>query len=298
MADSIHPSIQVEVDCGFNHLEELGRLPVLDLEVWIGEAEDGVWKILHTHYMKDVSNRLVMASRSAHGQNTKRNVMVNEICRILKNCSTYLPCMVVADKVSYFVRRMEYSGHDEEFRYKVVKTAVKRYEKRVERWHKGEAMYADNRDDQTKEADKTEKKRQWYKGDGKYESVLFVQPTKDSELKKKVQQLAKRNKVKVKVVERAGLTVKRVLQRSDPYEKKYERKDCVMCELGKSGECRERGCGYQLMCKTDGRKYRGQTGRSVYERVREEVRDWKKEDVRSPLWRHSQLFHQGQGFDM
>ena len=40
------------------------------------------------------------------------------------------------------------------------------------------------------------------------------------------------------------------------------------------GECRSRGCGYELVCKEDGKKYVGQTGRSVYERTKEEWRGW------------------------
>ena len=128
---------------------------------------------------------------------------------------------------------------------------------------------------------------------------MFVQPTKDGELKRKVQEVARRNGVKVKVVEKAGLTMKKVLQRSDPYSKKdCGRSDCPVCRYGLVGVYRSRGCGYQLKCKADNRKYKGQTGRSVYERVKEEVRDWEKEDEKSPLWRHSQLFHQGQGFEL
>ena len=44
-------------------------------------------KILHTHYMKDVSSRAVINAFSAHSMEMKTNVMVNEVCRILKNCS-------------------------------------------------------------------------------------------------------------------------------------------------------------------------------------------------------------------
>ena len=131
-----------------------------------------------------------------------------------------------------------------------------------------------------------------------YDCVMFVQPTKNSELKRKIQGIAKRNKVKVRVVERAGLTMKKVLQRSDPYMKRCERDDCPVCDMGKPGDCRTRRCGYQLTCKEDGRKYRGQTGRSLYERVKEEIRDLGMEGEKSPLWRHAQLFHQGLGFDM
>ena len=100
--------------------------------------------------------------------------------------------------------------------------------------------------------------------DGKYDSVMFVQPTRNSELKKQVQKLA--NKVRVWVVECVGLTVKKVLQRSDPFVKRCGRNDCPVCEHGRLGECCSRGCSYQIACKEDGRKYsRGQTGRIVYE---------------------------------
>ena len=102
-------------------------------------------------------------------------------------------------------------------------------------------------------------------------SVLFVQPTVGSELKRKVQMSARRNDVKVKVIEKAGLTVKKALQRSDPYpKKKCGRGDCETCEFGMDGdappgECKTRGCVYQLTCREDGMIYRGHTGRSVYE---------------------------------
>ena len=128
---------------------------------------------------------------------------------------------------------------------------------------------------------------------------MFVQPTEGSELKKKVQQIAKRNKVKVKVVEKAGLTVKKVLQKSNPFGKKAcHRDDCAMCRYGRPGDCFIRGCGYQWMCKTDKRKYRGQTGRSAYERTKEEVHGWRNKCDGNPLWRHSELYHGGGDFDL
>ena len=52
------------------------------------------------------------------------------------------------------------------------------------------------------------------------------------------------------------------------------------------------------MCKTDSRKYRGQTGRSIYERTKEEMRDWKNQCEHSPLWRHSELYHEGKDFEL
>ena len=177
--------------------------------------------------------------------------------------------------------------------------AISKYKKRLERWRKGEGMFEDRSPDDVRRETAAKKKKHWYKNDGKYDSVMFVQPTEGSELKKKIQQIAKRNKVKVKVVEKAGLTVKKILQKSNPFGKKpCERADCIVCKYGKAGECRTRGCGYQLMCKTDGRKYRGQTGRSVYERVKEEVQGWTSKCDGNHLWRHSELYHGGQDFEL
>ena len=204
----------------------------------------------------------------------------------MKNCSVYLPWDEVAEKVSYYVRRMEFCGYDEGFRYAVVKIAVGRYRARLERWKEEGTMYADYRSEEERRVDKVSKKRGWYREDGKYDSVMLVQPTDGSELKKRIQQLARKNGVKMKVVEKAGLTVKKVLQRSNPFGKKVcGRDDCALCEWGKPGECKTRGGVYQLRCKQDDRKYRGQTGRSVYERVKEEVRDWRGRSEKSPLWR-------------
>ena len=160
-------------------------------------------------------------------------------------------------------------------------------------------MYKDSRPEWERAKDKKGKKREWYKEDGKYESVMFVQPTKGSELKLKVQQLARRNGLKMRVIEKAGLTIKKILQKSNPFEKKIcGRDECAVCEYGKKGDCRSRGCVYQLMCKEDWKKYRGQTGRSAHERTNEEMDDWTSMKEMSPLWKHSVECHGGRRFDL
>ena len=45
--DSIETCIKVEVDCGYNHPDRNGRLPIL--EMWIGRSADGRLKIMHNH---------------------------------------------------------------------------------------------------------------------------------------------------------------------------------------------------------------------------------------------------------
>ena len=75
----------------------------------------------------------------------------------------YLPWVDVAAKVSEFVRRMEYSGYGDEFRYEVVKIAVRRHQRRLERWCEGGEFYADQRTAEENESDKVGKKGNWYK---------------------------------------------------------------------------------------------------------------------------------------
>ena len=272
-------------------------MPILDVEVWIGESVTGERKILHSHYMKDVASRSVMSFRSAHGERTKRNVMVNEICRIMGNCSVYGSWDELAGKVSYFMKRMECSECTERFRFEVLKVAFVRHDRRIERWEAGGSMFQVLTGEER--VAKKRKKGNWFRNDGKYESVMFVQSTPGSMLKEKVQKIAKKNRLKIKVVEKAGSTVKSVLQKSNPYgRQRCEREDCAVCEHGEVGECRTRGCVYQLVCKEDERKYLGQTGRSVYERTKEEIRDWRNHEERSPLWKHSMLYHDGEDFEM
>ena len=49
-ADTIDPCIRTTYDYCSNYAD--GRVPMLDLKIWIGKDENNEWKILHTHYMK------------------------------------------------------------------------------------------------------------------------------------------------------------------------------------------------------------------------------------------------------
>ena len=135
-------------------------------------------------------------------------------------------------------------------------------------------------------------KRDWYKREGKYDSVMFVEATAGSELRKEVEKIVRKQKVKIKVVERVGTTVKRLLQKSNPFQRQgCGREQCVVCDSGCGVDCRTRGVVYELWCKECKRKYRGQTGRAVYCRVKEQVSEGG--DDEKPLKRHKELYHGG-----
>ena len=59
-------------------------------------------------------------------------------------------------------------------------------------------------------------KRKWYTAGGKYDSVMFVEATPNAEFKKRAERVVKKYELKIRVVERVGITVKGLLQRSNP----------------------------------------------------------------------------------
>ena len=50
----------------------------------------------------------------------------NELTRILRKCSPNLEWKEVAGKMSYFMRKMQFSGYSHEFRHRVVVKALQR----------------------------------------------------------------------------------------------------------------------------------------------------------------------------
>ena len=291
LAESIDSHLKVSTDMCSNHPD--GRLPILDVKVWIGTDSGGTVRILHTHHMKGVSNRSVMHQMSSHSESMKFNVFVNEVLRILRNCSPHTEWKdEAAMHVTYFMRRMQYSGYSEDVRFRVVSEALRKYDEKV---RTGSVLCG--RQGVKSKAEK----REWYKSDGKYDSVMFVEATPDSQLKKEVEKIVRRHKVKIRVVERVGTTTKRVLQKSNPFQRREcGRDNCVSCADGCNVDCRMRGCVYELYCKEEecGRKYRGQTGRSVYERLKEHASNSGQGAEDKPLNRHRELYHGGRNFEV
>ena len=69
---------------------------------------------------------------------------------------------------------------------------------------------------------------------------------------------------------RAGVTIKQMLQRSDPVrEKECNNINCLVFSTGGKGPCRSTGVTYELVCQPCRQKYIGETSRSAYTRGKE-----------------------------
>ena len=134
---------------------------------------------------------------------------------------------------------------------------------------------------------------------------MFVDTTPESQLKNRIQKSANKNKIPIKVIEKTNNSIKRNIQKSNPFSKSHcGRTDCIMCKLETKTSCRIRGIVYQLDC-SDCCKilYRGQTSRSGYERINEHFLDWNenkagKRTKKSLLWEHSCAHHNSEEFNV
>ena len=183
---------------------------------------------------------------------------------------------------------MQYSGYPQIYRYEVISRALKRHD----------AITRRERRRSTKKD-----KRKWY-DEKRYDGVMFVDVTLNGEMKQRVEKAFRRNKMKVKVVEKIRRMVKKELQRSNPYEWEHcGRNDCVTCNRGIRINCRSRGLVYEIRCEDCERNviekmYRGQTGRSTYERMKEHFSKWLSGAEDSPLHKHSVEYHNIEPFSI
>ena len=178
VAKTIHPSIQVKVDVPSDHEDQ--KLPALDLKVWIDEVAVGdsfKRKIIHEHYVKDIASKYVIEEQSAMPIHKKRQILTQMCLRVLLNNSQYLDMESKKRTVGFFLNRMQASGYKQQFRYQVLKSALKAYETisndTTRTLYRGKEMNTPER-----RVEVRDKKRKWYKK-GNSESVLFVQATKE-----------------------------------------------------------------------------------------------------------------------
>ena len=76
IANSLEPDIQLTCDTPNNHLS--GRMPVLDLEVWVKDN-----KVMHSLYSKPVSSKYTILKRTALSDTVKKHTIFQECIRRL-----------------------------------------------------------------------------------------------------------------------------------------------------------------------------------------------------------------------
>ena len=222
--------------------------------------------------------------------------MTQQCLRVMLNCSEHIDEETKNGHLSYFMARMQSSGYDHEFRLEVLKSAKRAYSRMKEKESQGEPMHRSrtmNRDERKK--GKEEKRKKWY-DTTKYEATLFVPATPGSELQKRMQERVNRSGVKLKIIERSGEKLIRMVQKNDPFKKKLcsDPEKCLVCIGGKPGGCRASGITYRIDCEEEcGYEYTGQTNQNAYSRGKIHMQEYGQQNSKNPLWKHSANVHGG-----
>ena len=277
IGNQIHPSIQVTVDYPSNNTN--GRMPVLDTEHWLEEVERNGAKrvqVMHSHYSKPMANTYVIHKDSAISGRSKRNILTADLVRGMRNVSTLCTTAERNEKIQFFMSRMQHSGYDTKDRINVYRAAKKKYNEMLRKDSEGiTPLYREknwNRVERVKE--KEMKKKSWYKnGKEKAEAIFFVRATPESKLAEECRKEFKKAKLKVKVVEKTGKSIKSNLVKSNPFKKIGCEKGCTICRMGV--DCKARGVHYRISCEDTecgDAQYEGETSRSTGERFPEHLR--------------------------
>ena len=136
-------------------------------------------------------------------------------------------------------------------------------------------------------------------------TVLFVPQTPGGELSKRLQRaeekISKLTGEKIRMVERAGRTVKQLLHRSNHWSGGVCGRDkCLPCLNGEGKQdCRDKNIVYDIICSNCEAKdqqtvYTGMTSRTAYERGKEHVTKLIACAQDSALYKHTEEFHLGE----
>ena len=259
------------------------------------EGGEKRYMVLHEFYMKDVASRALIHRDAALSLSSKRTILTQQCLRVMRNCHEKIGEDKLTNHLNYYTARMQAAGYDQEFRMQVLESAFKAFETMKEEDRRGRKPMYRKREWKRNERrrEKIEKSKNWYKKGGK-ESVLFVTATPGSELKNRLQKEIGKSTFKIKVVEKSGNKVVRLLQKNDPFKKdKCGKEDCMICRGNNKGSCRETGITYKIECQGStergekcGGIYNGETGRNGYTRGTKHQDDFEKKIENSAMWKH------------
>ena len=136
-------------------------------------------------------------------------------------------------------------------------------------------------------------------------TVLFVPKTPAGELARRLREveteIEKISGDRVKVVEKAGVMLKNILHKANPWAgDQCGRQECLVCRQEKGGNCRQRNATYSTECKRcleiGGKKsrYYGESARTCFERGQEHQKDYQNAKEDSHMAKHWLEDHPGE----
>ena len=156
---------------------------------------------------------------------------------------------------------------------------------------------------------KEEKRERFYRkekrGSKMREAVIIIPPTPNSILAERMKKICsdemKDSNIRVSIQERGGRRLGQALGITTPGARgrlHCDRFGCFPCNSGREGVCRKTGAGYEIICNLCNEnniisKYGGESGRNLFKRGEEHVKDVEKRSPDKALWKHIVEKHNG-----
>ena len=193
IANSIDPSIQMEASVPSDFPNK--KLPLLNSQVWIQEDSTNGPQIRYEHFEKPIASKIEIQNISAMPDQIKRATLVQGGLTRLLNTSVELGKERQNEILSSYMKKLQSSGYDQEYRLEILKSILKGWKKIQEKAESGERPLHRKREfeKEKRTKEKSDKKLTWYKGkDGtKFDAVLMIPATPNSELKQVIEEKAK-----------------------------------------------------------------------------------------------------------
>jgi hypothetical protein len=312
----------IQLDEDFQSKHSNGRIPVLDLEVWVESN-----RIHHTFYRKPMASKEVVGTRSALDRKIKHNILIEEGMRRQRHISMIEGKEERDRHREEFLLDLKEGGYPEGYRNRIMDQVEGKMAKEIRehiKWEgnktEGKPIYRTGKEREevkTKEG-KENKGEVWYKKGG-FTSVLWVPATPEGELvnriKKKLDQTIPPEGMKMKIVQKGGKMAINTVASNNQFNRGHCRRDkCQPCEKGgqlegSKGACYKGGIGYVGICdrcpevsKEEGKEpgqeqqgiYIGESYRTLYRRSDDHFAAYRKKAEKSWMWQHTKEEHKGE----
>ena len=332
LSDSLLDFIKMKEDVPANH--ESGKLPMLDFQVWKEEVEqeDGTQTLLmHEFYEKKMTSKFVIMESSALPKRMKITTLSQEVVRRMRNTSRGVSSQRRGEILSEFMLKLRRSGYSEADRLNICTSGLRGYlrmvrtemsggrrvnrprqdgehERRMKRltgkvsWFKTKKR---KEDDEGGDSDNHHQRRRPSRNNNttqrEVDTVLFVPHTPNSTMARAMQKaedlfIKDRPGGKVKMVERAGVSLESALVNKNPWSSMgCQRDECFPCKT-KPGQCQRESCTYVIECgecMAGGVRaaYFGESAATLYRRGLSHQTLLNKRDERSVLFDHCKEYH-------
>ena len=310
IANSLEETIQVTTDVPTNHDDH--KVPMLDIKVWFNENEK---EVQYNFFQKEMKNKVLLKKTSALPYRQKLAILTQEVVRRLHNTKEELPVSVKNEILEDFMKTMKLSGFNEKERFDVLKSGKEAFEKLKQKAKaEGRSLFRPKGyKKQERKKEKKLKKTKWFaREESRYSTVIFINPTSNSELLKLLEKTEASNKIsedkRIKFVEKNGSKIIDILKKQDPFASNCEKHDCLACvssdpSNNKLTNCRKNNVMYEMQClncknKGNKRTYTGESCKNVYIRGVQHMNLYKQKHKNSFMWKHVKNEHDNEKEDI